>query len=272
MKIKSFYLLALMLCSITIKLNAQTEPAVADSSVSTPAVDTSKNIKLKPPSNFIKINLTGLILKNYSLQYERVLTKSISLAVAFRTMPVSTIPFKNQIIKIVGTGDPNTKETIENLRLGNFAITPEIRFYLSKKGYGRGFYIAPFYRYAKFTVNNMPFTYENISHDQSKINLSGNFTANTGGILLGVQKAIGKHICLDWWLLGPHYGSGNGNFSGTPNQPLTQEEQDDLRQQLETLDIPLINKTVNVSANSASMKLDGPWAGIRSGLSIGVRF
>jgi hypothetical protein len=41
---------------------------------------------------------------------------------------------------------------------------------------------------------------------------------------------------------------------------------------MEDIDISLTDKTVNVTSNSASLKFDGPWAGLRTGLSIGVRF
>ena len=266
MKLKPLLLITAFFFAITFQLNAQTKPVEPDNSVSKSA---KKNIH---QLNFIKTNLTGIVFKNYSLQYERVLTRKFSIAVSFRTMPSTTIPFKNKIISLIDANDPDTKETIEKLRLSNIAITPEVRLYLSKKGFGRGFYIAPFYRYAKFKTNNLIFTYEDNLNVKSTINLSGDLTSNTGGLLFGVQKFLGKHICLDFWLFGPHYGSGVGNFTGVSSKPLTQQEQDDLRQQLENLDIPLTKKTVTVTANGASLKLDGPWAGIRSGLSIGVKF
>ncbi len=185
-------------------------------------------------------------------------------------MPVGTVPFENAIAKI--TNDPETEKTIKQLRVGNFAITPEVRFYVSKKGFGRGFYIAPFYRHTNFTLNNIRVDYDNDAGSQNTINLSGKFSSNTGGLLFGVQKAIGKHICLDLWLLGGHYGSGTGNFTGVPTQPLSTDEQKNLKEQLEGLDIPLTKVTSSVTANSASLKLDGPWAGIRTGVSMGVRF
>ena len=266
MKLKPLHFLTALLFSLTLQLNAQTKSVVTDT---TESKSGKKKIR---QSNFIKTNLTSIVFKNYSLQFERTLTRKFSFAVAFRTMPSTTIPFKNKIISLIGTNDSNTKQTIEKLRLSNIAITPEFRLYLSKKGFGRGFYIAPFYRYAKFKTNDLVFTYEDNLNVKSTINLSGDLTSNTGGILFGVQKFLGKHICLDFWLFGPHYGSGVGKFSGVSSKPLTQQEQDDLRQQLEDLDIPLTNKTVIVTANGASLKLDGPWAGIRSGFSIGVKF
>ena len=266
MNLKPLLLITAFFFFITFQLNAQTKTVKPDNTDSKSAKKSTHQL------NFIKTNLTGIVFKNYSLQYERVLTRKFSFAIAFRTMPSTTIPFKNKIISLIGTNDSITKQTIEKLRLSNIAITPEFRLYLSKKGFGKGFYIAPFYRYAKFKTNDLVFTYEDNLNVKSTINLSGDLTSNTGGLLFGVQKFLGKHICLDFWLFGPHYGSGVGKFSGVSSKPLTQQEQDDLRQQLEGLDIPLTNKTVTVTANGASLKLDGPWAGIRSGFSIGVKF
>ena len=102
--------------------------------------------------------------------------------------------------------------------------------------------------------------------------MSGKLTSNTGGLLLGTQSSFGKHVVLDISILGPHYGSGSGVFSGIPSKPLTMIEQDDLRSQLEDIDLPLTEKKITVNANSASLKLDGPWAGIRFAISLGVRF
>ena len=269
MKIKPYFFITLLLFISTLHLTAQPKTRVTKSSEAKPS---NSNKKDQQHSNFIKINLTGIILKNYTLQYERSQTKKISFALAFRSMPSTTIPFKNLIIRSVGNNDTDTKETIKKFRLRNFAFTPEIRFYLNKKGYGHGFYIAPFYRYANFETNNMVFTYENSLNVKSTISISGKLTGNTGGILFGVQKYLGKHLCLDWWFFGPHYGSSTGNFNGISSNPLTPDEQDDLKKQLNDLDIPFTNKTVIVTANGASIKLDGPWAGLRTGISLGVKF
>lgn len=221
--------------------------------------------------NFIKLNLTGIALKNYSVQYERTLNKKISLAMSFRTMPSTGIPLKSTILKHVNDNDPDTKKTIETFKLSNFAITPEVRFYLNKKGYGRGFYIAPFYRYASFKTNTLNFDYQG-NGTSGTLSLEGKLTSNTGGLMFGAQWFLGKHLSLDWWIFGPHYGSATGNFVGISSKPLTQAEQDDLKQQLNDLDIPLTKKTISVNANGASLKLDGPWAGIRAAILLGVRF
>ena len=53
---------------------------------------------------------------------------------------------------------------------------------------------------------------------------------------------------------------------------LTAQEQADLREQLEDIDVRLTDKSVTVNASGASMKLGGPWGGIRSGISLGFKF
>jgi hypothetical protein len=259
MKTKALYLVIILFVATAITATAQKAKSTSEE-------------KTTPPLNFIKVNLTGIPLKNYSFQYERALKRKLSFAIAFRTMPSTGIPFKAQILDAVGTNDPDTKNTIEQLKLSNFAVTPELRFYLSKKGYGRGFYLAPFYRYASFSTNDLLFTFQNSLNISRTMNMSGKLTSNTGGLLLGSQWALGKHFCLDLWILGLHYGSGKGNFSGVSGTPLTTEEQNDLRQQLNSLDIPLTTKTVTVNANGALLQLSGPWAGIRSGISFGIKF
>lgn len=218
---------------------------------------------------YVKLNLTGLAVKNYSVQVERTLSKKFSAALSYRTMPNTAIPFRSQISGSINDG--GTKDLVDNLELSNFAITPEFRMYLGKKGYGRGFYIAPFYRYASFKTNTLKvdFTGEN---GEKSLNLSGTLNTNTAGILIGAQWAFGSHICLDWWIAGPHYGAGKGDFAGVSSTPLTPREQAELQRQLNDLNIPFANKEVNVNAAGATMKLTGPWAGVRAGLSVGVRF
>jgi hypothetical protein len=223
------------------------------------------------PMNFIKVNLTSVVLKNYSFQYERILNKKFSFALGFRTMPNSTLPMQSTISKIIGDS-PDAQDQIKNFKTSNTAITPEFRFYVGKKGYGTGFYLATFYRNVTYKGSGLEFTYENSLMVQSSIAMSGKLTGNTFGLMLGAQWPLGKHISLDWWILGPHYGSGKGEFNGIASQPLTVTEQNDLRQELEDFDIPLTKKTVSVNANGANVLLDGPFGGIRAGFLIGIRF
>ena len=263
MKALNSFLLSILFSFFIVSGFAQTSSLV-------PKEDSVISVK----RNFLKLNLTALVLKNYSLQYEKAVTRKISLAASFRVMPSGSIPLQKTVLKIVdkNNADPDTRDAIESLTLGNIAITPEVKLYLSKRGHGRGFYLGLFYRYAKFAVDKILFDVETSPGVSRKIDFSGSLSSNTGGLLFGAQWPIGKSFSLDLWLIGPHIGSGNGLINAIPATPLTTIEQNDLRMTLEDLDIPLTRKTVSVSANAASLKLEGPWGGIRSGLSFGVRF
>ena len=159
---------------------------------------------------FLKLNLTGIPFRNYSFQVERTLTKLISLSLAYRIMPEGDIPFKSQITNSVGNDDPDIINSIENLKISDYAITPEIRFYIGKKGYGNGFYFSAFYRHAQFDLIDFPIDFEDGDGAQNTIKLSGKVKGNTAGIFVGAQWAVGKHLCIDWWILGAHYGSAQG--------------------------------------------------------------
>ena len=280
MKVIINILLFVFIMNTTPNLYAQKNSSPADTSLNASLQSMNYSpeaVKLNGPGesitrNIVKINLAPLLLKSYSLQYERVLNRKISLAVQYRLMPETEIPFKSMALKIVGDEDPDTKKIIEDFKMSNYAITPEVRIYLSRKGYGHGFYFAPFYRYASFTSNDLNVFYNDDNDVQQSVKMSGKLTSNTYGFMLGVQSALGKHILLDWSILGPHVGTAKGDFSGRFTKPLSSDEQLDMQQSLEDIDIPFTDKTVDVNANTASMKIDGPWAGFRFNFALGFRF
>lgn len=256
------FLLVLLLSS---RINSYAQDADSSSSGGSRSTD-------RPKMNMVKINLTSLALKTYSIQYERVLNKTFSIAISARTMPTTSIPFKNRIIDAIGEGDEDITDLVNDFQLSNIAFTPEIRIYTGRKGYGRGFYLAPFYRYAKYETSTLNISYESISDPEASISLEGDLTAHTFGLMMGAQWSLGRHLCLDWWIFGPHYGTSEGDFLGKSSVPLTPAEQEEIRQQLEDLEIPLVESTIKVDANSAALKLKGPWAGIRAGISFGFKF
>lgn len=225
----------------------------------------------KPKMNLIKLNLTSLPINNYAVQYERVLSKRISIGISYRTMPVGNIPFKNQIINMTD-GDSEAEKILNNFTISNYAITPEIRFYLGKKGYGRGFYLAPFFRNAGYEGDNFQVDFNDENGINQTITLSGDIKSNTFGLLLGAQWSLGKFIVLDWWILGPHIGTGSGNLVGLSTRPLSASEQQDIKQTLEDFEFPMVDKSVTVNANGATMTLDGLFGGLRAGISFGIKF
>ena len=117
--------------------------------------------------NVVKVNLTGLLFKNYGFQYERMLGKKTSIALGYRIQPQSTLPFIDFLESQVD--DPESFDVLEKINFGNTAVTPEIRFYLGKKGGPRGFYIAPYARFSKFNVSvpDFEFTYQETIDNQT---------------------------------------------------------------------------------------------------------
>ena len=230
---------------------------------------------VKPQMNFVKFNLTSVILKNYSLQYERVISKHVSAAVSFRFMPYTTLPFKSNIIKMAEFEDQQSIDLINNAQFANYAITPEIRFYLGKKGYGRGFYIAPYYRFAAYETQNLVVSFEtgdDLDPQTQTVDLKGSVTSHTGGIMFGVQWALGKHVSLDWWILGAAYGVSSGVLNGVTNPAIPEADLANVKREIEELDIPMVEKTATVTPNSVRVDITGPWAGIRSGIVLGIKF
>jgi hypothetical protein len=229
-------------------------------------------IEDKPSMNFIKLSLTTLPFKDFSLQYERVLSRRISAAASFSIMPERNIPFVDQVIKMAEFDDPEAEDIIRDLLISSYTVTPEVRFYLGKKGYSTGFYLSLFYRYGHYEASNAAIPYTNDEDEDITINTGGSITSHTGGFLMGYQWALGKHMCLDWQMFGPHFGVSSGDFLGVPSTPLAAIDQADIEENFMKVESTLIKQTVDATADEVKMITDGPWAGLRFSLSIGVKF
>ena len=228
------------------------------------------SINAQEKNNIIKTNITGYAFRNINVSYERAVKKWLSINVGFGIVPSGNVPFLKSFIGSEGDDFQNV-----NVGLSNFTIEP--RFYLGE-GYGKGFYIAPYYRYSSFNADNFVYNYkykDGIGNTELiPLDISGKASGNSVGVLLGVQFFLGKNDnwILDLWIIGGHYGSGKGEFNGKSRKPLTQDQQNQLAADLEDIQIPIFDYKVGANANGAQIKLDGPWAGIRSGLSFGYRF
>ena len=215
--------------------------------------------------NIVKINLIGFSING---QYERIISKRFSIALSYKILPSGKFLFRG----LIPTTDPQARESLNDLTVSNSAITPEIRLYVGKKGYGQGFYLAPFFRSASFGGKGVGIDFTLDNGQSSTFNMEGNIRSNTFGLLIGAQWKLGKRIWLDWQIIGPHYGSANGTITGTSNLSLSPTEQTNLQNALKDISIPFINQNVSVSPNKAIVNLNGPWAGIRTGLSLGISF
>ena len=213
--------------------------------------------------NIVKTNVTGYVFRNVNLTYERVINQRFSVAVGFGTVAKGGVPFSKSFIDDTEFSDVEVSQT-------NFTIEP--RIYLGQ-GYGRGFYFAPYYRHTTFNAEQITLDVD-FSGDTVPMNISGEAKGNSAGLMVGAQWFLGKtdSWVLDWWIAGAHYGGGKGDFRAQSPRSLTADEQAELRDEIENLDIPYVDYTVSTDPNGANINVDGPWAGLRTGLSIGYRF
>jgi len=218
--------------------------------------------------NLVKMNLTSVVFRNYQFAYERLFTKRFSVQVSYGFIPAGQIPFVDEIIK---------DENVENIKLGGSNLTVEPRFYLGK-GYGHGFYIAPYYRYSHFNVDNLTYNYRSedpaLNGQKVPIAFTGKTNSNNIGLMIGAQWLLGRkdNWVLDVWFIGGHYGGASGTITGKSARALTPYEQNQLNEDIKDLDISIFKYNVTTNSSGAVIKLDSDWLGVRSGISFGYRF
>jgi hypothetical protein len=217
--------------------------------------------------NAVKVNLSSLVLRNYNIQYERKIVSKLTVNIGFRTMPKGKLPWQDQLVKYAGLDNQNLE--LGRFQIGNTAFTVEPRIYLSKKAM-KGFYIGPYARWASFDLA-LPFQvkYNNISGAHSDpVDFTGKVTSFSGGLKIGTQFNIAKHIVLDICWVGGHYGSSKGdlNFAGDLSDPNKRQA---VKDAINSFDPSPFKITSTVGTTGAQIQSDGPWAGF-SGLSLGL--
>ncbi|WP_159637610.1 DUF3575 domain-containing protein [Sphingobacterium composti Ten et al. 2007 non Yoo et al. 2007] len=233
--------------------------------------------------NAVKFNLLTLATGKFAFEYERFLTPKISAGISLALRPKSSLPFESQITKSFDEED-EILSLISGFKSSTTSFTPEVRFYTSNRGEGRGFYLAPYVKYTKFGFE-APYMFdveaevagETVYDRKEEIPLNGDLKTFTAGLSLGVNFKLSKSVYLDWRFFGPGYGTSKGSVSG--KMSLNADEQDGLKEALSELktdmeDLPVkIKMDYNVTGEGADIKVNNsPWANIRSGLSIGYRF
>lgn len=258
MKTSLSYLYFLAAFLFTTKISAQT---IADQQFAVSSTNSSGS------PNIIKTNVTACLFRNINLSYERIFTEKFSAQISYSTIPNGSIPFSSSTLKI------HNVEELAKAEMNYSSFTVEPRFYLNKKGYGQGFYIAPYYRHSHLEVSNLIFEYD-ADGVRNTANLSSKVNGNSGGLALGIQWNLGqnKNWILDFNMIGAHYGAANGDLVAVSSRPLTAREQQVLQDELNTLDVPFVKIKAQPNANGATAQITGPWAGVRFGLSAGYRF
>lgn len=223
--------------------------------------------------NILRLNFTGIALRSYSLGYERLLSRKISAGLVLSHMPSGKIPLLSSLENAID--DAMTYTHLQNLSITARSVTPEVRFYFGKHGGARGFYAAPFARYSHYQLrfDSFGFTPDPeppLPENPPTIDLKGNITSLTGGLMFGAQWRLWRRAYLDWWIAGAGYGNAKGQLKGTA--PLNDEAQRALKQELDAMEIPFIKSETEVNANGARMSLKGPWGDFRAGISLGIGF
>ena len=222
--------------------------------------------------NVIKFNLSSLALNNYGIQYERVINPHQSIALGISISPNTGLPFKSTLLDQFG-GNEDARNAIESTKFTKFTISPEYRFYMSKKGAPIGFYLTPFARYSHMSIDQ-DYNFTPSSGRKHTAHLTGKFSGIGGGFMLGTQFALGTKMVLDWWIVGPFIGAMNADFHGTDDMSdMSQADKDNLESDIESVKIPLWKTDATVGENTIDTKFTGPFYGVRTlGFSLGYRF
>ncbi|WP_018615272.1 DUF3575 domain-containing protein [Segetibacter koreensis] len=235
------------------------------------AQNEAKTISIDQKKNVFKVNLTSLIFKNLSFQYERVVAKKTSVALGLSVMPKTGLPFASTVKDKWG-GNADAARAIDQTQLSNFSITPEVRFYLGKKQAPTGFYIAPFGRYNQLRFDQI-YTFTPSDNTLHTANVKGTLNNIGGGILIGSQWNLSKSMTLDWWIAGPIYGSSNGKLSGTDPKGIPAQDRAKVKSDIESTNIPGTKMEATVGANQIDVNLSGPYVGLRAfGIALGIKF
>ena len=229
-----------------------TQPAQQPKSI-TPVISDYRNI--------VKLNLPNLAIGNITLNYERILSarNSVALNIGF-IRPQQPFSLLNDAF--------NVDETVSTPEFSGFTATGEYRFYSKKKGAGKGFYFAPYARYAnhKLTFDtDIQDNFSNVSTQLSTVGLGGQ---------IGLQWLIKDRIAIDWGIIGlaAQWYTSKTTFTSPLGEDINFDEiRADLEAEIE--DSPLTNKLEFTNTeNSLQAKMPFLFGGARTYLSVGYKF
>lgn len=130
--------------------------------------------------NLIKVNPLSALVSTGSFFYERKISSNTSLQ--------------------LGAFYSGCK--VDDLKMNGLGITPEFRYYTSKKGNMEGLYLASFLRYQNYELTELG--------NKGRLNTYG------GGLLVGKQWIYSKGFSLDLFA-GPSYSAGNTKITSGKN-------------------------------------------------------
>lgn len=240
-----------------------------------PAVEASPPItKTFAPArrNIVKLNLPNLGFKNVTLNYERILSDRTSAALNVGYIIPSAPPsFLSEALGIDSLTISNAigaDSTSLNNELSGFTATLEYRIYTKKKGAPRGFYLAPYLRYASYKYLFDDTIKDNFSNIDSRVTTIG------VGAQLGYQWVIKDRFVIDWGILG--IAAQRYKLSSTFSSMDDTVNFDEIQQDVETeiAGRSILSGTPEFKKGPSSLEATMPllFGGLRTYLSVGMQF
>lgn len=221
----------------------------------------------------VKFNVSGAVFKNYTAQYERIISKNSSITFSASMSPNAPLPFKQALLNRF-SDNVDAVRAINTTLFTKYIGTLEYRFYLAGHA-PTGWYLAPFVRYINMTIDQ-DYTYTDLKGVLHSPHLKAQFNAGGAGVLLGYQWMFGKRVGLDLWLLGPFYGTNiKANFVGNDPlwQQLTAEDITNIRRDITSTKLPGYTAVDKINLPTIEAILEGPYYGVRAfGLALSYRF
>lgn len=220
--------------------------------------------------NTVSTNVAAYAIGNINVQYERQIYESFAASLQYNHLLKGDVPFKGIMKNLAGFRDEKyLNHLLDQVDIKGNSVVLEIRHYFGESGES-GFYVAPYYKYSYYNLSNLDI----INNDRTLATVKGHINANSGGLLVGTKWKIGKHLSIDWWITGGHFGGGNIQFNGGSAFDLTGME-GELKAALDHLSNKYFNNIfdeVIVDGKTVAIHGTSHWYGIRTGVAVGFNF
>ena len=233
--------------------------------------------------NLLKTSLSGFLIANYTIGYERKILPHFTIYTELRYSPAGGIPLIRDIDNIQsGQLSKNNDFDLYNTTIANNALTIECRYYPKISENFKGFYIAPYYRATTidiFIPQKVKYTYVDGSIFEANLKINGSLKADGFGLALGIQKKITNRLFLDFVIFGLHFGKENSNFSFTSDKIASIGDNQFIKNNIENFktDLEKVIKfdkfEYSLNPDSGNLEASSSWIGLRGlGLSLAYTF
>ncbi|MEM6318251.1 MAG: DUF3575 domain-containing protein [Bacteroidota bacterium] len=210
--------------------------------------------------NFLKVNLPNLAFGNVTLNYERMVNKqhTVSVHLGYLRPQKPFFALHNLL---------NLEDDLALGTMSGFTATAEYRFYQNQQGAGRGFYVAPYVRYADYDLAVNTVIVDNYTETNTSVS-----TIGVGG-QVGMQWLVNDQISIDLGILGLAIQSYNlkSTFK-TIDEPVNFDEIED-RVQRAVEGYPFVQGLDFVETEEElSLKMPFLFGGARAYLTVGYKF